>query len=344
MAEIIGEYVDRLITVEMRPGNLPIRGMIRQFYDCARKNLGVTSLTLLAAQKIIENVGQNDNVFIMNGFSSIPHCPHGETDGPLGSASMARAVSLGLSAKPLFIVGEREVEPLKSSAKAAGLNIEDYDIVKGSRNAAAVVTFSYGNDNEAREAAADLIDRYSPKCIFSFETMGPNREGVHHSVQGFPYEGPKLYHFFDEASKRGILTIAGIDGGNEIGSGNIEEEVRRIVPHGDVCQCPCKSGLACRVTADVTIPTATSNWAAYGISAMLGFLLKKPDLLQDADTERRMLEACIMAGGVDGVTFRPIPAVDGMSGEANRCLVSLLHEIVGNGLIEGAWGRTQDRL
>jgi len=56
--------------------------------------------------------------------------------------------------------------------------------------------------------------------------------------------------------------------------------------------------------------------------------------LQDADTERRMLEACIMAGAVEGVTFRPIAAVDGMSSKANQCLLTLLHEIIGNGLLE----------
>jgi hypothetical protein len=100
--------------------------------------------------------------------------------------------------------------------------------------------------------------------------------------------------------------------------------------------------MACRVTADVTIPVTTSNWAAYGISAMLAYLLKKPEILQDADTERRMLEACIMAGAVDGASFRPIPAVDGMSATANQSIVSLLHEIVGNGLVEEAWVREND--
>ena len=49
-----------------------------------------------------------------------------------------------------------------------------------------------------------------------------------------------------------------------------------------------------------------------------------------------------VAGAVDGATFRPIPAVDGMSATANQCIVSLLHEIIGNGLVEEAWGREND--
>ena len=343
MPEIIGEYVDRLVTVEMRPRSLPFRGTIALLYEVARKKLGVKSLTLLAAQKILESVKENDNVFIMTGFSSMPHCPHGESDGPLGVASIARTLNLGLNAKPLLIQGGREAESVKFTAKAAGLNIEEYEIVKEARNTAAIILFPYGDDDKVKKFAVELIDTYNPKAILSFETMGPNREGVHHTALGFRYHGASLYHLFDEASKRGILTIAGIDLGNELGSGNIEEEVRRIIPYGNVCQCPCKSGSACRVTADVTIPVATSNWAAYGISAMLGLLLKRPDLLQDMDTERRMLEACIMAGGVDGVTMRPILAVDGMSDKANQCLVNLLHEIINNGLKEEEWGRVKDK-
>jgi len=34
----------------------------------------------------------------------------------------------------------------------------------------------------------------------------------------------------------------------------------------------------------------------------------------------------------DGITFRPIMAVDGMSSEANEAVLRLLHEIVENGL------------
>jgi hypothetical protein len=82
----------------------------------------------------------------------------------------------------------------------------------------------------------------------------------------------------------------------------------------------------------VAIPVTTSNWAAYGIAAMLGIIKETPGLLQDVETERRMLEACCMAGAIDGVSFRPVPIVDGMSAAANQCVVRLLHEIVANGL------------
>ena len=343
MPEIVGECVDRLITVEMRPPYIFCRGTIASLYESSREKLGVKSLTLLAAKKILESVKENDNVFIMSGFSWLPGMPHGETDGPLGVASIARALSLGLNAKPLLIQGEREAPCAKVTVKAAGLNVEKYEIVKEGKNSAAIILFPHCKDDDGKKFAVDLIDTYNPKAIFSFETIGPNRKGIHHSGLGFRYHGENLYHLFDEASKRGILTIAGIDLGNELGSGNIEEEVRKIVPRTDVCLCPCQAGSACRVTADVTIPVATSNWAAYGISAMLGLLLKRSDILQDADTERRMLEACISAGGVEGISLRPIMVVDGISDKANQCVVNLLHEIINNGLKEGEWARDKDK-
>jgi len=40
------------------------------------------------------------------------------------------------------------------------------------------------------------------------------------------------------------------------------------------------------VQTDVVFPAAVSNWGAYGIVAMLAFLLKKPEILQDADMEQ----------------------------------------------------------
>lgn len=333
--EVVGEYVDRLVTVEIRPRNVVARGMIRQLYDSACEKLGVRSLTLLAAQKILENVKKNDNVFIVTGLANSPFLPHGETDGPLGAASFARAINLGLDAKPLFVIGERDVDSVKYTAKAAGLNIEDYEIVAQARNMAAIIPYPYDGE-EAKKAAKELIDKYNPKAVVSFETLGPNIKGEFHNILGFSKTAQlaKFQYLFDEASSRGILTIAGLDGGNEIGSGVVEEEVRRVTPYGDVCQCPCQAGNACCVKTDVAIPAATSNWAAYGISAMLGFLMKNPDLLQDADTEKRMLEACIMAGAADGLSYRPIPVVDGIWAETQQALVIMLRNIVENGLIE----------
>lgn len=335
--EIIGEYVDRLLTVEMRPYKFDVRGKIHLLYEYARRKAGVRSLSLLAASKIIEHVKRDDTVLVVTGTGSKPFLPNGESDGPLGSASIARACALGLGANPVFVVGENDVTGMKACARAIGLGVEDYQY----RNIAMVLGFPSDVD-AARKRAVEILDRFKPTAVFSTETLGPNAKGIYHSVLGFDVTKhlPKLHALFDEANARGILTIAGIDGGNELGSGTIADGVREIMPYGSRCQCPCGAGNACRVPADVVFPATTSNWALYGVVAMLAFLLKKPYLLQDVASEHRMLEACVAAGVSDGMTFRPIMAVDGMSDAANEALVTLLHETINNGLLEADLDRS----
>ena len=88
--------------------------------------------------------------------------------------------------------------------------------------------------------------------------------------------------------------------------------------------------------ADIALPVTTSNWGAYGISAMLAIMLKEPNLLHDSDTERRMLEACVMAGGVDAHTLSTKLIVDGLSAECQQGIINILHMIVENALFKGA--------
>ena len=60
--------------------------------------------------------------------------------------------------------------------------------------------------------------------------------------------------------------------------------------------------------------------------------LKKPEILQDEDTERRMLEACIMAGAVDGIAGQAIMGVDGVGLKGQQGMINLLHAIIENAL------------
>jgi hypothetical protein len=135
----------------------------------------------LAARKIVENVQAGDNVLILTGLASVPHLPHGETDGPLGAACIARALSLGLDAKPIFVLAERDVDSVVYPTKAAGINIEDYEIVRKARHCAAVVTFP-SDCASPKDLAVELVDRYQPKAVFSIETPGPNNKEVLHTA------------------------------------------------------------------------------------------------------------------------------------------------------------------
>ena len=183
-----------------------------------------------------------------------------------------------------------------------------------------------------------MIDEYKPKAVISVETVGPNKKGIKHTAGGAAAESkdkfPGLEYLFYEANARGVLSVGCIDQGNEVGSGTIEEVVRIITPCGDICNCPCRAGLACVVKTDIVFPAAVSNWGAYAITAMVAYLLKKPEVLQDPNTERRMLEACITAGAVEGMSGRLIMGVDGLDVETNQGLINILHSIIRNALID----------
>lgn len=341
--EIIGHNIDRLITVEIKPRSGIVRGITSRLYESALKLYQGRPLTLLAAEKLVEHVRDGDNILMVTGVGSLPYFPHGETDGPLGASCLARAVSMGLGAKPIFVVGQRDVEPVRATVMAAGLNVEEYGLVKPAKNMAAIVTCPT-DDGEAAKVAKEVMKEYSPAAIISVEALGPNVKGFMHNVTGHDMTGalPKLHHIINEGRSRGILTIALLDHGNELGGGSIEDEVRKVAPYGNICQCPCGAGNACCVPADVVVPASISNWGAYGVSAALACLLGNPEILHNEDTERRMLEANIAAGSRDGLTLRPIMQVDGVPASTNQAIVTILNAIILNGLKHMPFDRTYD--
>ncbi|MFC1929874.1 glutamate cyclase domain-containing protein [Chloroflexota bacterium] len=332
--EIIGDNIDRLTTVEIKKAKNLMRGRLHLFYEAARKKLGGKPISFVAASRLMESVRKNDNVIVTTG-TSCPTMPHGETDGPPGAAAIARVICFGLQATPIFVVAQGDVEPVVATARAAGLNVDDYDIAKPAEKYAAIVRYPY-QDEEAKQSAKEIIEKYSPKALFSVETMGPNRKGIVHSSLGYAIRGlAPFHHLYDEARKKGILTIGCLDNGNEIGSGLIEETVSKVAPYGPNCRCSCQSGIACVTATDVAFPVITSNWGAYGIAAMLAFMLKDASLLHDSDTEKRMLEACTASGGVDAQSLSTNLIVDGIPGKCHQGVIDILHAIIESGLFEG---------
>jgi hypothetical protein len=213
---------------------------------------------------------------------------------------------------------------------AAGLMVTDYEAAQ--RQTQAVVVETVPSDRVEGETKAHvLLEKYRPQALVAIERLGPNAKGVCHSILGKATTESDLSSLFDGARERGIFTLGIGDGGNEIGFGRITERVQEIQEYGRRCQCPCGAGMATVVSTDVLVVAAVSNWGAYGVEAMLAFLLQKPELLHAPELERWMLEECIRAGGYDGAYGTPAHMVDGISGEAHQALVRLLDEIVANG-------------
>ncbi len=334
MPEIIGEYVDRLCTVEMRMKGLP-RGVTHLLYESARRAQH-RPLTYLAAQRILQCVGDDDVVMLLTGAGVLPWLPQGETDGPLGVVSLARAVIIGLGAKAVYVSEERHLGPVEAASVAAGIPVARDTMRPTGQPCALALPFPLGQEG-AERAAEQLLDEHQPTAVIAVEKLGPNQKGVFHSITGVsipPDSQSHVHHLVDEAKNRGILTIGIGDGGNEIGYGLIAEGVRKIQAYGRRCRCPCESGIATVVGTDVLVSAAVSNWGAYGVVACMAYMLREPDILHDDQTEYRMLAAAVKAGAVDGVYGTQSPLVDGIACNTQQAFVTMLHSIVGNGLAE----------
>jgi hypothetical protein len=332
--EIIGEYVDRLCTVEMRMTGLP-RGVAHLLYRSARQ-VQHRPLTYLAAQSLLDNVGDGDLVVLLTGAGVLPWLPHGETDGPLGAASLARALAIGMGAKAIYVSEARHLQPIQAASVAAGIPLVDIVDIRTRSGSAIAVPFPLGPKG-ARRASQQFLDEYQPKVVIAIEKLGPNERGVLHSVTGVsipPATQSHVHHLVEEAKQRGILTIGIGDGGNEIGYGLIAGDVRRIQTHGSRCQCPCQCGIATVVATDVLVSAAVSNWGAYGVAACMAYMLRNPDILHDERTEYRMLDAAVQAGAADGVYGTQTLFVDGIDCKTQQAFVTMLRSIIENGLRE----------
>jgi hypothetical protein len=335
MAETLGIHVDRLVTIEMKRSGVANRGVILPLYETAYRTQG-RALTLLAAERLMDVVKQGDYVLITTGSGRPPWRPRGETDGPLGAASLARAVKLGLGGRPVYVAAEPYMPPVVAASEAAGITpCHDREMAEfdGFYSTALVRPFTLNTD-EALKQARSLLDDLQPAAVIAVETLGPNGMGVIHSANGHERPSNHVAHAFrlvEEARKRGISTIGIGDFGNEVGCGLIAEELTKLMPCWAECKCPCDSDPVCHVPTDVLVIGAISNWAAYGVSACLAYLLKDSSLLQSPEMERRMVLDCVYAGA-EGEAGMKQPWVDGTSPETQEAVVTMLHMLVQNAL------------
>ena len=328
LIESIGQSVDQLITVDFG------YGVIQELNAAARRLYGGAVPALVAAEKLRERVHPGDVVVIATGctypgFELVV----GEPDGPMGAASLARALALGLKAKPIVVTEECLVDGVRAAIRGAGLNLLTLEhlcrLSADLNRSATVLGFPVDDDLAVREATR-MFDELAPAAVVAIEKLGPNQRGVYHMVKGHDSSAfqAKAARLFDVARERGALRIGVGDRGNEIGMGAIAETVKRLLPYGARCQCPCGAGVADATDVDVVVPGTCSNWGAYGIAACLAALVDDPTILHDARAEARMLRGCIDAGLADGISILCEPAVDGIDEDVHVALVTTLNAIV----------------
>ena len=327
-APAMADYIDRLVTVEMRNRGMPL-GKIIPLYEAARAEAGDQPLAFKAASGLLDSTRRDDTVIIVTGAGSGPLIPKGENDGPVGAAVLARALRWGIGCTPVLVCEEHHADPIAAACEAAGVGMRSVELATSTHAGGALVT-APTVQGEIPDWSKTLLDRLRPSAIVSIERLGPNSKGIVHGATGLAGWDPlvDLAPLFSAAAERGIFSVGIGDAGNEIGFGRIADDVRRIQPHGAACQCECGAGMATVVPTDVLVVAAVSNWGAYGIEACLGMLLERDDLQHTPREAERIILRCLEAGGLEAMFCTQRYFVDGIAGDTSVSLVQILREMV----------------
>jgi hypothetical protein len=233
-------------------------------------------------------------VLIVTGFIVADGMP--ETDGPPGAAVLGRALRRR-GARVRYTSDAATLPSLTAALEALG---EPPDV------------FAYP---DGADAAATVLARERPTHLVAIERPGRGRGGDYLNARGVSVKqwNRPLDEMFLRRSR--AVTIGVGDGGNEIGMGRVRARLAR--------EGRLMAKIASAVSVDHLVVAGVSNWGAYGIVAHLARLAGQPLLHTPAD-ERRLIEACVAAGAVDGITRRRERTVDGMEADTHAAVVALL--------------------
>jgi len=247
-----------------------------------------------AAQYILDNPGA---AIICTGFY-IRAAGAPETDGPPGAVFIGRALeNLGYSVT--------HVTDIYSSP-----------VLKGPVPADRIVEFPVADEQSSRQYADNLLKELKPSVLISIERGGMTRDGLYLNMRGVdfsPYNAKVDFLFAGQVPSVGIG-----DGGNEIGMGNLAEEI----PQFDTL--PDDPAVTC---VDKLVIASVSNWGGYGLIAALSLLTGK-NLLPSIQEEEDMIRRIVDAGAVDGVSGNNMYAVDAFPLAENGLALAALHEVL----------------
>jgi hypothetical protein len=244
------------------------------------------------------SLAKGRRTLITTGFTVAPGQP--ETDGPPGAAVLGRALRR-LGHKVSYVTDDVNVPVLEATLDALG-------------EPTAVLVFDARPD--ATAAARRVLAAEAPTHLVSIERPGRAQDGDYRNARGVsvrPWNAPLDALFL--TVPKGVATVGIGDGGNEIGMGNVRARILRT------------AALPREITSVVKVKhlvvAGTSNWGAWGVVAELSRLTGRA-LLHSADEERRMVEACVAAGAVDGLSRQRAATVDGLPLDAHVGMLELL--------------------
>lgn len=236
--------------------------------------------------------------------------PAAETDGPGGSALLARAfTAAGLQCR--LATDTICASACSVALRAAGAESVPVDVIAPGADPGELIATWRGSG----------ID-----WVIAVERCGPSSDGHPRNMRGTDMSAftAPLDQLFRAGPWR---TIAIGDGGNEIGMGCIPRAlIAATVPLGET--------IGCVVPADYLIVAGVSHWGAYGLLSALA--VRRPDwtpFMQrslDVGLDREIIEAIVREGpAVDGITLRQDATIDAMDLTAHARVLADVRAAVG---------------
>ncbi|MDR1709763.1 MAG: DUF4392 domain-containing protein [Candidatus Accumulibacter sp.] len=227
---------------------------------------------------------------VVTGFPVRPG-PVGETDGPPGALALADALrQLG---GEVILLTDACSAPLIAAGRRAGAGAIPVELLAAPQSAA--------------DAAIDrLLAEFAPTHAVAVERPGNAADGHRYSMRGEILDAiaPSADRIFAPPGARRHATLAIGDGGNELGFGALRQSLAHRIERG--------ATIFSATPADHALPAGISNWGAYALAAALSLLARRR-LIRPPAEERRILEAIVAAGALDGRTKRPALSVDGLA-------------------------------
>lgn len=242
---------------------------------------------MLRAARLINQC--RGTVLIGTGF---PVLDTFETDGPVGAIGLYQLLQQ-LGAKPIIVCGDPLYSALKADYRCYQISVNQY-------NALPAI---------AEAALAEL----KPQLVISIERPGFNAQQRYANMRGedISVRCASFDYFLTLAA---CPTIGIGDGGNEIGMGNLLQAVSALNITPAVTEC------------DELIVADVSNWAAWGLAAMVS-VLRGENLLAGA-APLTILQYLSAKGSVDGVTRLNTLTEDGLAHTEGLRLIKDLNTVI----------------
>lgn len=242
---------------------------------------------ILRAARVINQC--RGTVLIGTGF---PVLNTFETDGPVGAIGLYQLLKR-LGAAPVIVCGDPLYSALKADYQCYQISVNQFDALPAIAEAA--------------------LAQLKPQLVISIERPGFNAQQRYANMRGEDISArcASFDYFLTQAP---CPTIGIGDGGNEIGMGNLLQAVSALNITPCVTQC------------DELIVADVSNWAAWGIAAMLS-LLRGENLLAGAEP-LTILQYLSAKGSVDGVTRLNTLTEDGLAHTEGQQLIDDLELLI----------------